>query len=47
MVALIILHCPNHPKKVAEYWIYVGNKGYGFCKDCFKWLGKIHQLVIE
>ena len=47
MTAFIAQYCPNHKKNLCEYWIYINNRGYGFCKECFSFLKMVHQLTIN
>lgn len=34
-------------KKYATRLIFIGNKGYGICDDCFKWLRIGRQLILN
>lgn len=33
-------------KKYATRFIFLGNRGYGVCEECFKLFGKIRQLIL-
>lgn len=46
MSAFAISNCINCKDKQAICWIYIENKGYGICKECYKWLGNVGQLII-
>lgn len=46
MTAIATTYCPNHPTKYSDYWLYTDRVGYGFCQECYEWLGKVHQLII-
>jgi len=35
--------CENY----ADYIIYIGNVGYGICKECFKHLSNLHQIILK
>lgn len=46
MSAQLPSYCINHSDKKATRFIYLKNTIYPICGKCFKWLDKIHQLII-
>lgn len=35
--------CQNEGTKI----IFIGNNAYPICKECYRWLGKLNQLILE